>query len=224
MTKVGYNPNSQAASQVPFRNQNDSHPFLFLRNNPYPMWVFDHETLKFLEVNSAAVHKYGYSRSEFLKMKITEIRPKDQIPKLLAGIRPFRLHGGLITDRQHLTKDGRLIDVELTALQFYFKGRPAVLVEVQDITERKASEESSRELAIAEERNRIARDIHDTLAQAFTGIILQLDAARNKMTASPEKASPQVAGVTSIPAQPADPTTRNGKLQSGCCQTRRENF
>ena len=35
----------------------------------------------------------------------------------------------------------------------------------------------SRHSAVIAERNRIARDIHDTLAQGFTGIIIQLDAA-----------------------------------------------
>jgi hypothetical protein len=58
-------------------------------------------------------------------MKITDIRPKDQIPQLIAGIRPFRLEGKQIAKIQHLTKDGQLIDVEVTASQFYFRGRDA---------------------------------------------------------------------------------------------------
>ena len=48
---------------------------------------------------------------------------------------------------------------------------------VRDITERKLMEEQGRDLAVLEERNRMAREIHDTLAQGFTGIILQLEAA-----------------------------------------------
>jgi signal transduction histidine kinase len=36
----------------------------------------------------------------------------------------------------------------------------------------------SREAAVIEERNRMARDIHDTLAQGFTGVIVQLEAAK----------------------------------------------
>jgi PAS domain S-box-containing protein len=36
----------------------------------------------------------------------------------------------------------------------------------------------AREAAVIGERNRVARDIHDTLAQGFTGIIMQLEAAR----------------------------------------------
>jgi len=37
--------------------------------------------------------------------------------------------------------------------------------------------ERSRQAAVLEERNRLARDIHDTLAQGFTGVIVQLEAA-----------------------------------------------
>src|SRR5205809_634415 len=39
--------------------------------------------------------------------------------------------------------------------------------------------EQSRKAAILEERNRMARDIHDTLAQGFTGVIVQLEAAED---------------------------------------------
>ena len=37
--------------------------------------------------------------------------------------------------------------------------------------------EQSQQAAVLEERNRMARDIHDTLAQGFTGVIMQLEAA-----------------------------------------------
>jgi len=39
--------------------------------------------------------------------------------------------------------------------------------------------EQSRQSAILEERNRMARDIHDTLAQGFTGVIIQLEAVED---------------------------------------------
>jgi DNA-binding NarL/FixJ family response regulator len=38
--------------------------------------------------------------------------------------------------------------------------------------------QQSREAAVIEERDRMARDIHDTLAQGFTGVIVQLEAAK----------------------------------------------
>ena len=42
----------------------------------------------------------------------------------------------------------------------------------------------SRQAAVAAERNRMARDIHDTLAQGFTGVIMQLEAAEEAMSQS----------------------------------------
>jgi signal transduction histidine kinase len=41
------------------------------------------------------------------------------------------------------------------------------------------SSEERRHTAVLDERNRIARDMHDTLAQGFTGVIVQLQAAEH---------------------------------------------
>jgi signal transduction histidine kinase len=54
----------------------------------------------------------------------------------------------------------------------------------RDITDRKRAEEAF----ILEERNYMAREIHDTLAQAFTGIIIHARSASDEVTAAPEKA------------------------------------
>ena len=150
---------------------------LIMDNNPHPMWIFDHETLRFKEVNDAATAKYGYTRKEFLKMRITDIRPRNELPRLISLHKRFRLNRKHIGEWKHQLKSGRLIDVEITAYPLMFEGRAAVLVQAHDITQRKQTQEKLRRLAVAEERNRIAREIHDTLAQAFTGILLQLEAA-----------------------------------------------
>ena len=47
--------------------------------------------------------------------------------------------------------------------------------------------EETREMAVMEERNRMAREIHDTLAQGFTGIILQLEAAEQALSDNPSE-------------------------------------
>lgn len=47
--------------------------------------------------------------------------------------------------------------------------------------------EQSRQSAVLEERNRMAREIHDTLAQAFTGIGMQLEAASRFLTTKPDQ-------------------------------------
>ena len=58
---------------------------------------------------------------------------------------------------------------------------------IRDVTERKQAEETLLDLAVMEERNRMAREIHDTLAQGFTGIVLQLEAAEQASEGSPSE-------------------------------------
>ncbi len=47
--------------------------------------------------------------------------------------------------------------------------------------------EQSQRAAVFEERNRMARDIHDTLAQGFTGVIVQLEAAEDAISCGSRK-------------------------------------
>src|SRR3569833_216549 len=50
--------------------------------SPQPMWVFDMDTLRFLNVNDAAATQYGYTREEFLSMTIRDIRPANELEKM----------------------------------------------------------------------------------------------------------------------------------------------
>ena len=60
---------------------------LLFEHNPQPMWVYDLETLRFLTVNEAAVVRYGYTREQFERMRITDIRPPEDVPPLLEAVR-----------------------------------------------------------------------------------------------------------------------------------------
>ena len=107
---------------------------LLFDTSPLPMWVFDRRNLDFLAVNDAAIEHYGYSRNQFLSMKITDIRPDDEADRLLDVLADNGDHSG---EWIHRTRDGRLIDVEIATHTLEFAGRPASLVVAQDITERK---------------------------------------------------------------------------------------
>jgi len=114
---------------------------LLFHHHPIPMWVYDLKTLAYLEVNNAAVEKYGYSREEFLSMTLKEIRPPEDVARLIndAGKkRPELQHSG---EWRHQLKDGRTIDVEINSHTLEFNGHKAALVMAQDITERKQAVE-----------------------------------------------------------------------------------
>ncbi|MBI3189992.1 MAG: PAS domain S-box protein, partial [Ignavibacteriales bacterium] len=118
---------------------------LLFHHNPIPMWVYDLNTLAFLEVNDAATEKYGYTRDEFLAMTIREIRPSEDIPRLVENVkskRPDIQHSG---EWRHKLKDGSIIDMEIHSHTTEFNGHKAAMVAANDITERKRAEETLRE-------------------------------------------------------------------------------
>jgi PAS domain S-box-containing protein len=109
---------------------------LLFAANPLPVWVYDLQTLCFLQVNDAAVAQYGYSREEFLEMRITDIRPLDEATRLLKYLQQEQFashHAGIW---QHRRKDGQLLDVEITTHKLDYAGQSAAIVVAQNITER----------------------------------------------------------------------------------------
>ena len=109
---------------------------LLFDSNPNSMWVFDLESLRFLEVNEATIQHYGYSREELLTMTIMDIRPpeRNSQPKTAVGSA-----GGSLVWR-HRRKDGSLIDVEVVWSPMAFRNRFAALTMATDVTERRQAE------------------------------------------------------------------------------------
>lgn len=129
---------------------------LLFESNPHPMWVYDQETLAFLAVNAAAIRHYGYSRDEFLRMTISDIRPAEEVPRLMEHI----AREAKVSDRtgiwRHRKRDGTLIDVEITSHTINFYDRPAKVILAHDITERRRAEQALRQ------QNEYLAALHDT--------------------------------------------------------------
>src|SRR6266852_73642 len=108
---------------------------LLFEGHPQPMWLYDVETLAFLEVNDAAVERYGYSTEEFLAMTIKDIRPPQDVPKfleLMAAPQPALDKTG---PWRHLLKDGSVVQVLITSHSVTFGGHEARFVIAEDLTE-----------------------------------------------------------------------------------------
>ncbi len=110
-------------------------------NNPQPMWIYDLETYKFLEVNNAAAKHYGFSKEEFLTMNLKDVLPSFEIEKLVKNSETFDSHLNLADTWIHKKKNGELISVEIVSYFIIFNKRNARHVLINDVTERKKTEE-----------------------------------------------------------------------------------
>ena len=142
------NPTAPSSGALPSSDE-QYRPLFAL--SPQPAWVYDRETLRFLEVNEAAVRSYGWTRDEFLAMSIRDIRPPASQPaldELLEKTRDSHSHSTLSV---HRTKTGRTLRVEISSYPLEFLGRSARMVLVHDVTERESAAEA---LALSEEKYR----------------------------------------------------------------------
>jgi PAS domain S-box-containing protein len=107
---------------------------LFLLN-PSPMWIYDVDTLQFLQVNKAAMKKYGYTEEEFLNMTIKEVRPKESLNELYEMLGNHVRKNGISENvTKHMNKSGEEFYVEVICSSIPFKGKEACLVISRDIT------------------------------------------------------------------------------------------
>ena len=112
--------------------------------SPLPTWVYDRETLAFLDVNDAAIRRYGWTREEFLGRTLRDIRPPEDMVHLEAAAALPQPTPGSRGFFRHLTKSGELLDVEVFSQDFERAGRPAGIVVVQDVSEQRRAESSLR--------------------------------------------------------------------------------
>lgn len=108
--------------------------------SPLPMWVYDIDTLQFLDVNKAAISHYGFTKEEFLKMTLKDIRPIEDMTEFLTDIDKTRSHPNNFISGffRHKKKDGSIINVDVQSNYISFKGKNSRVVLANDITERLA--------------------------------------------------------------------------------------
>jgi PAS domain S-box-containing protein len=131
--------------------------------SPQPTWTIDLATLGFLEVNDAAVRRYGYTRDEFARLTARDLRAPEEVAALEALIAAGGLSAGFRTATQHRTKAGERFDVEVSGREVEIDGRAALLVVAADITERTRAEAQQRFLATASELLSSSLDYDATL-------------------------------------------------------------
>jgi two-component system CheB/CheR fusion protein len=111
-------------------------------------------------------------------------------------------YASLSADAERVLQDLRPNEREVTSNGAWYLGRmlpyrtqddriDGVVLTFIDITARKHAENArvnlEQEIAVLAERNRMARELHDTLAQGFTAVKLQMDAAELALHENPEQ-------------------------------------
>jgi PAS domain S-box-containing protein len=154
-------------AEAAVRESEERHRLLF-EENPIPLLVIDAETLMFLSVNAAAVRQYGYSREEFRRMSITDIRPAEDVAIALArAAAPAEIRSQRSGPFRHRRKDGSLVIVDVVSRDFVVAGRNARLVLAIDVTEQRRLEEQLRQSqkieAVGQLAGGIAHDFNNLL-------------------------------------------------------------
>ncbi|MDP3682514.1 MAG: PAS domain S-box protein, partial [Ignavibacteria bacterium] len=106
---------------------------------------YDLDNLNFLLVNDAAIIKYGYTREEFLKMNLKDIRPVEDVDKLLDDVKKSSGEISFSGEWHHKNNKGNIFLVEIISHSIIFNQKNARLLLANDITERKRAEEALRE-------------------------------------------------------------------------------
>lgn len=158
----------------------------------FPSWIYDPASLRFLEVNDAAIKKYGYRREEFLAMTLNEIRPEEDIPDLLKNV-GRQIHEGGLKLWRHKKKDGGIMIVEVTFFPVSYLGKVASQAQIHDVTEEVELQNKLNEQQKAEQKNitsavlkalesdraHLGAELHDNINQMLATSMLYLEHAKN---------------------------------------------
>jgi PAS domain S-box-containing protein len=160
--------------------------------------IADLETRKIYRTNPALRKMLGYNETEAESLCIDDIHPPEEWPAIWERFEQ-RLAGRqiplLLTSIRR--KDGTIVPVEITSNNLTYAGRPCVTGFFRDITERKKAQESlQREHRTLKhllqssdhERQTIAYEIHDGLAQYLASAIMQFQTYYGLKDAKPDSA------------------------------------
>jgi PAS domain S-box-containing protein len=167
--------------------------------NPYPALIYDLDTLQIVEVNNAAMEKYGFDKNEFLQMSIKDLYTPGQADAFQQAFNSPAvernhpaLEGALAKNLWHHTgKKGNLLIVEITSHLIDYFGKLAMQVVINDVTkkirlekelelEKKLQQRQITEVILdaqEKERSELGQELHDNINQILATSKLYLDVA-----------------------------------------------
>lgn len=134
---------------------------MMFESSPVPMWIHDEATLQIVAVNESAIQRYGYDRTSFCQLRVTDLAPSAERPhRFEESVRnTSSVDGSTVV---HCTADGVAFVVELASTSTKFEGRDAAVVLARDVTD---------EVHTAE-RNRLLLELPDLYAHGSNDAFL----------------------------------------------------
>lgn len=162
--------------------------------NPFPTWIFDADSLHIVEVNDAAMEKYGFSKEEFHCLTMRDLHPPGEAEEFMESLFPDGVRNGVAPGSKlwhHCNRRGDIMIVEITSHLIDYFGKICMQVIINDVTDRIRLE---KELALqhrlkqqqitevvldAQERERfeLGQELHDNINQILATSKLYLDVA-----------------------------------------------
>jgi PAS domain S-box-containing protein len=105
-----------------------------IQNYPDPIFIYDKENLRFLDVNDSALNLYGYSRDEFLQMDLTDLYIPEDIQTLLENSQDALKEGEFSEPIRHRKKDGGLLFVKVSRVSYQYEETESYLNILNDVT------------------------------------------------------------------------------------------
>lgn len=107
---------------------------LFIKNNPQPIFIYEKESLRFLDINPAALKLYGYSSDEFLQMDLTDLYTSEDIQTLLESSQEIFKDGEFSKPFKHRKKDGSYIYVRISRIEYQYQGSESYLNILEEVS------------------------------------------------------------------------------------------
>ncbi|CAN5495279.1 hypothetical protein BH11BAC3_BH11BAC3_01020 [soil metagenome] len=183
-------------AEVILRSSEERYKYLF-NNNPACIIIWDLSNFSILEVNDSAMEQYNYTKEEFLKKSVLDLRMPDDVAEIreLAQKARENVFFKVTSTWKHINKQGHFMFMDITSHRIEYYGKPVILALASNVTEKvllekKLEEEQlKKQIEITDavitaqerERSEIGGELHDNVNQILASARLYLGLAKREL-------------------------------------------